>query len=397
MDKILCVDDDANILSAFTRQLRKFYRLTTCTSAKEALELIKTKGPFCVVVADMQMPEMNGIELLQKVREINPHTVRIMLTGNADMQTAIGAVNEGNVFRFLCKPCTPEDLAKALKAALEQYNLVMVEQNLLQETLAASVQVLGELLSLANPIAFGRAARIRDLMGKIAPLVGASQWEFEVAGMLSQIGALTLPAIIMEKVSQGKVLSPEEQLLYDAHPQTGSQLVANIPRFENISKIIALQETRADENGLPLDSQAGTKIPIGARALHVVLDFDTLVRSGQDWYQALGEVERAAPFYDPQIVEAIREIVNGAMDYEIKELRIAEMDRGMVLEDDIKAVNGAVIKKAKGEEVTLSLRSWMQNIHETTKIREPIRVRVYRPKRQSASKPAETLEARTGA
>lgn len=139
--KILFVDDDPNLLAGFQRNLRKLYMFDTATGGVEALERIKTDGPYAVIVADMQMPGMNGVELLTKVREVAPDTVRLMLTGNADQKTAVDAVNQGQVLGFLTKPCEPDMLRVTLDSALKQYSLVVVERELLEGTLSGSVKI----------------------------------------------------------------------------------------------------------------------------------------------------------------------------------------------------------------------------------------------------------------
>src|SRR5882672_4792554 len=108
--KILCVDDEPNVLEAFSRSLRKDFQVFVAQSGEQGIAMIENEGPFAVVVSDMRMPEMDGIQFLSRVRETIPETVRVMLTGNADQQTAMNAVNEGNIFRFLTKPCSPEAL-----------------------------------------------------------------------------------------------------------------------------------------------------------------------------------------------------------------------------------------------------------------------------------------------
>src|SRR6185369_9959485 len=126
--KILCVDDDPNILEGFQRNLRKRFSIDIALGGDPALALIAKQGPYAVIVADMQMPGMNGVEFLVKAREKTPQTVRIMLTGNADQQTAVEAVNQGHVFQFLNKPCPPEMLAGALENGLRQYQLITAEK-----------------------------------------------------------------------------------------------------------------------------------------------------------------------------------------------------------------------------------------------------------------------------
>src|SRR5689334_8331618 len=137
--KILVVDDESNILLGFQRQLRKQFHVAVAESGATALQMLESSGPYAVVVTDMRMPTMSGLELLQRVKQQFPQTVRVMLTGNVDYRTAIRAVNEGSVFRFLTKPCSPEVLAVVLTAALEQHALVASERDLMSNTLNCSV------------------------------------------------------------------------------------------------------------------------------------------------------------------------------------------------------------------------------------------------------------------
>jgi serine phosphatase RsbU (regulator of sigma subunit) len=119
--RVLFIDDDPNILAALRRQLRKKVDLETVTSGRDGLEAIRRQGPFPVVVTDYCMPEMDGIEFLTEVRKIAPETVRMLLTGSADLNAAIQAVNQGNIFRFLTKPCPPEDLLDAVQTGMREY------------------------------------------------------------------------------------------------------------------------------------------------------------------------------------------------------------------------------------------------------------------------------------
>jgi DNA-binding NtrC family response regulator len=167
-EKILCVDDEPSILRGFERVLNGTFPIQTATSGEEGLALITGPEPFAVVVSDMRMPGMDGIQFLRKLKEIAPDTVRMMLTGNADQQTAIDAVNKGSIFRFLTKPCSPEDLEQAIAAGIQQYKLVMAERELLEKTLIGCVKTLTDILSIVNPIAFSRASRVRHLAKSVA-------------------------------------------------------------------------------------------------------------------------------------------------------------------------------------------------------------------------------------
>ena len=150
-DKTLFVDDEPNVLAACKRSLGRKVKITTATSGAEGLETIRKDGPFAVVLSDMRMPEMDGIQFICAVRQLAPDTVCMMLTGNSDQETAMNAVNRGQIFRFLTKPCPQEDLFAALEAGIKQYRLITAEKELLQKTLTGSIRALVDVLGLVNP------------------------------------------------------------------------------------------------------------------------------------------------------------------------------------------------------------------------------------------------------
>ena len=243
-EKILLVDDEPNILEAYKRNLRKQFRIEVASSGEEGLEAVEKKGPFAVIVADMQMPEMNGIQFLTKVKESAPDSVRMMLTGHADVQTAMNAVNKGNIFRFLTKPCQPTVLTIMLKAGIKQYRLVTAERELLEKTLRGSVKVLTEILGLVNPMAFSRSSRILPYVKYLAKELNLSNlWQFELAAMLSQISFVTLPPEILQKTYNREHLTEEEQKMWASYPSVGSKLLANISRLEPVARMIENQQT----------------------------------------------------------------------------------------------------------------------------------------------------------
>jgi serine phosphatase RsbU (regulator of sigma subunit) len=142
MDKILFVDDDVNLLASFQRQLRKQFRIETALGGHEGIELVRNNGPYAVIVSDFSMPHMNGIEFLSRARQIAPDSIRIMLTGNADLQAAIQAVNEGNIFRFLTKPCSLDVLGKSIGTGIEQYQQIAKEKAFAQRTRSSLAQAM---------------------------------------------------------------------------------------------------------------------------------------------------------------------------------------------------------------------------------------------------------------
>ena len=304
--KILCVDDDVNVLAGFQRNLRKKYDLEFASGGREALELLEKHGPFAVVVADMQMPGMNGVELLKTIAQQSPDTVRVMLTGNADQRTAIEAVNEGRVFRFLTKPCPSETLDWALDASLQYHRLIVTEKELLEKTLSGSVMLLLDILSLVEPDSFGRAQKLRDYMRQfVQSLENTPTWELEIGAVLSQIGNVTLPPSLRQKAKGGATLTPAEQAVLMRVPEVGAKLLMRIPRLEGISRIVRYQDKNFDGTGCPQDDLAGENIPLGARILKVLNGLIQLEDKGIPKPQALEMMQKRQGGYDPRILDAV--------------------------------------------------------------------------------------------
>lgn len=373
-EKILFVDDDPNILSAYQRQSRRQFTIETALGGELGLAAISTHGPYAVIVADMRMPIMDGVQFLSKVKNIAPDSVRMMLTGNADQQTAINAINEGNIFRFLTKPCPPDVLANTLTAGIEQYRLVTAEKELLEKTLRGSVKVLTDILTLVNPTAFGRASRVQRLVRKIsADLKVDKAWQMEIAAMLSQLGCITTPEDILAKVYIGTNLSEKELQVFQTHPKIGCDLIANIPRLETVATVMAYQEKHFDGSGVPYDAKRGEEIPLGARILKLALDFDSLVTSGSNHAEAMAVIHERKGWYDPTIVESLKRVLTVEARYELKTVRIIELTLDMILAEDIKTSAG-VLLITKGHEITQLLRTHLKNWVETKRILEPIKV-----------------------
>jgi len=377
-DKVLCVDDDANILAAYRRGLRKVFDLTTAESGMEGIEVLKKQGPFAVVISDMQMPGMDGITFLSQVKMFAPETTRIMLTGQGDLNVAMHAVNEGNIFRFLTKPCPPEELSKAIFAGMEQHNLIIAERILLERTLRGAVKVLSDVLGMVNPTAFGRASRVRRLIRQISAKMGKPlSWKLELATMLSQIGCVSVPEAILEKAFQGKSLLTDEMRMFKSHPLVGRDLIGRIPRLEEVASIIAYQEKHFDGKGIPRDERIGAKIPFGSRLLKVALDYDILVTAGNSTLDAFGELENRTGVYDPEILKALRLVLDMELSYSLQKVPIDKMTTNMILAEDVRGVSGTLLI-ANGQEVTKSLLLRLRNFALTAGIERPIKVLVPR-------------------
>jgi response regulator RpfG family c-di-GMP phosphodiesterase len=369
---VLCVDDEPRVLEGLALNLRRHYRLSTAGSGKAGLELIE-RDPPAVVVSDMRMPEMDGATFLSKVRERAPDTVRILLTGQTGIEAAIAAVNYGQIFRFLTKPCPPDMLLAALQAAAEQNRLITAERVLLEQTLRGSVQTLTEVMALSNPLAFGRATRLKQRAVELVVAMGQPpQWQIEVAALLSQIGAITLPSATLEKVYRGSPLSPEETDMVRRSPGVAEKLLEHIPRMEGVIEIIRDQDLRYDGGGSPRDRR-GDAIPLGARILKIAADFDALESTGLGAPQAAAAMTKREGLYDPALLTTFTTL-KGAVASTVREIAARQLALGMVLAQDVFSKTG-VLLVARGFEVTPGLVERFRNQAPGT-VREPICVTV---------------------
>ncbi|MFN0085854.1 MAG: HD domain-containing phosphohydrolase [Blastocatellia bacterium] len=372
--KILFVDDEQNVLDAYQRTLRREFAIDVALSGADGLKALEGRGPYAVVISDMSMPVMDGVEFLLRAKERSPQSVRIMLTGNADQQTAIAAVNEGSIFRFLTKPCPPEVLAMTITAGLEQYRLVTAEKELLEKTLSGCIQMLTDLLSQVNPAAFGCATRVRRLAGQIAvALKMEDAWKVEIAAMLSQVGWIAVPEEVLLRVQRGLVINADELRMAQSHAQVAHDMISHIPRLEWAAEIIAYQDKHFNGDGWPPDERRGHEIPLGARILKLALDYDRLNESRLGGGETLKRIQGRTNWYDPEVVNALETALAIETRYENRSVKIRELAPDMILAEDIISTKGLLLIP-KGQQVTRSLCMRIANFHRGGAISEPIQV-----------------------
>lgn len=371
---ILLVDDEENVLSAYKRSLRQQFTVLTANGGEQALEILHSQHDIPVVVSDMRMPKMDGLQLLEHIKHDFPNVVRVMLTGNADQQTAIEAINRGEIFRFHTKPCSPEDLAHTILEGIELHRLKLVEKDMLKNTLRGAIQALTEVLSLANPGAFGRTMRITSMTTAIAKSIGMKDvWFLESLALLSQIGCVILPEEILEKVYRGSPLNEEQKQLFEMHPSMGSDIIGKIPRMESMGEAILYQMKGYDGSGTPLDSVKGTDIPVGGRILKIVIDFDDLIVAGKNEQQAYDFLKTQQHLYDPRAMVSLRNVLSAHEDIEIHKITVNQLKVGMRIVQNIKTNSGTLIIN-KGHEVTSTLLDRITVFSRQNGIQEPVYV-----------------------
>jgi FixJ family two-component response regulator len=376
-ERVLFVDDEPNVLDGIRRQLRTRLDIETAVGAAAGLAMIESKGPFAVVVSDMRMPEMNGARFLSKVNQISPNTVRMVLSGQADLDSTVAAVNEGHIFRFLMKPCDSEKLLEVVNAGIEQYRLVNAEKHLLENTLNATVKVLLEVLGLINPAAQRRAAQIQKYAEAASRALKLPDlWKYNLAAMLSQVGCIALPPETLAKVYGGQPLSDEENKLYRSHPAIAGKLLGQIPRLEDVAGMVAGQLSTPAKELATGDIASWNPQQLGAAILWTAVRLDQFVDEGRSAEYGLHQIRQVAPQLPKAITTAMLTApVTGGGRRESRTLGVSELGIGMILESDVLSAKGIRLVP-KGVEITSSLLGRLSTIASGVGVAEPIQVSV---------------------
>lgn len=372
--RVLFVDDEPRILESIKRVVRGDFDVDTALGAALGMAMVKAAGPYAVVVSDLRMPGVDGIAFLSAVRRVSPDCVRILLTGYADLDAAIKAVNDGQVFRFLKKPCSPAAMLQVLTAAFAQFDLIIAERELLEGTLQGSITALSEVLALISPLAFARAVRVKACVGAFAERYDIpNRWQFEVAALLSQLGAASLPKELAEKIYFGQELSQEERAQALEIPLSAAQIVSHVPRLDAVREILAHQHRDFSAPNRDAPGPWGLDIPLGARLLRVAFDFDVLVSQGLSIRDALIRLAKRIGTYDPDVLQDFvswqREDL---LTRRTRELTLGELRVGMMLAVDVVTEHG-VLLIARGQLVTSRV---MDLIHKYW-VSQPIRGQVH--------------------
>ena len=339
-NKILCVDDEESILKGFQLNLRKDFELHMASNGAEGLEVFDRERGFALVLSDMRMPEMNGATMLSEIKKRDHEVVTVLLTGHTDFESAMAAVNEGNVFRMLSKPCPPDTLIKVLNAGLEQHDLIKSKRILLDKTLRGAVDALAQSLSTAKPLFFGRAQRVRRLANELADMLNVpNRWRVDVASVFSQLGYISLPESVCEDVYHKKDLSPEVKKLVKKLPGDIQNLIGKIPGLEEVDAILQKIDVqyRYEEN-----DGKGTRLL--ASILRVSLDFDFYEELGHDRSVIVQTLKARKDEYDPLVTNSLSNLlVVAEQKFQLEEISIKNLEVGMRLAQELRLDDGFLI------------------------------------------------------
>ena len=394
---VLCVDDEPSILSALRRVLRtEGCRILTAGSGAEALALLEAE-PVDVVVSDMRMPVMDGARLLAEVRARWPGTARVLLTGYADMEATVLAINEGQIYRYIHKPWDETELRLTVRQAAERQvlqrerdrlqQLTQVQNEELQvlntgleqrvaertaelglaherlkKNYLATIRVFAGLLDMRNGLLGGHGKRVADLARRIAVAMEVPSDQVQdifVAGLLHDIGFMAVPDTLLAK-PVGRY-TPDEMQLYQRHAPLGAQSLMALDDMQSVASLIRSHHERFDGKGYP-DQIAGSAIPLGSRILAVADTWDDLLQghlTGAQLKQAEAQtlMQRARGIqFDPEVVDVILQLTQVEVPKVLKlqPVNTENLLPGMVLGKDLTTPEGVVLLAA-GQKLTQGL------------------------------------------
>ena len=420
---LLLVDDEPAILSALRRLFRLAgYRILTAESGAEGLELLAAQA-VDLVISDMRMPEMDGATFLAAVRQHSPETIRILLTGYADLSSTVAAINEGEIYRYVAKPWNDQDLTLLVHDALERRALLRENARLdavtraqneelralnagleakvaertaalsaalgraddahrqLRQSFTAMVRVFSE-LSEAGTASAGHGRRVAELARSIArqlQLDDATQQTVMLAGLLHDLGKVGLSAELLAK-SRAR-LSADERTVLMHHPKRAESLLTGIPSLRDVARLIRHHHESFDGSGFP-DRLVGLAIPLGSRILCVANDYDGLLRGTSVAGRPLSHRETVefmlanrGKRYDPPVVEALVNVVAGS-EAVADDLAVntAQLRVGMVLSADLVHPEGYLLL-ARDFPLDAAMIAQLQRLETSEGLRLQLRVR----------------------
>ncbi len=204
-------------------------------------------------------------------------------------------------------------------------------------------------------------------------------WQIEIAAMISQIGCVTVPDSILNKVYKNLNISHEDRVMYQLHTRTSSEIIAKIPRFEHVSQIIAYQEKYYNGTGFPNDGVSGKNLPLGSRILRIAMDYDNLLQSDISSEDALENIRERKGWYDEELVDILEKSVKktgSRKKFSIMDISIHELSEEMYLADEIVTASG-VILGGKNQKVTKTMKVTLENYYKNGEIKGKISVLKY--------------------
>jgi putative nucleotidyltransferase with HDIG domain len=316
--KIMVVDDEPANLRLLERLFRRDYQVITASSGEEALRLLEQQE-VALLITDQRMPGMTGTELLKRTAIFRPHVVRIILTGYTDVGALVEAINSGQVYKYVAKPWSNEDLQQTVSRALDHYETQKKHYELtqhnarlttrLQEMTRGFVRAIADALEAKDEHMYGHSRRVRGYalgIGRRMQLDNEALEEISLAAFLHDIGKIGTPDQILLKPAQ---LTNEERGIVELHSERGARMLAGIPEMSEVAAAVRHHHERFDGSGYP-EGLSGAQIPLAARIILVADAYDAMTsprpfRKAINHASAIAQLEEAAgSHFDPEVVRA---------------------------------------------------------------------------------------------
>lgn len=351
--RILIVDDDANLLSGLVRHLRKSWVVDVSESPRDGLEALALEPAYAVIVSDYQMPGMNGIEFLTHARDLAPDASRILLTGHSQLDMAIRAINQGQIFRFLAKPCDIGILELAIRSGERQYQLLQSERVLLEQTLTGSVDAMIGLLGHLDTAAFHKAQRITLLVRKLAcELNILDLWALTVAAPMSQLAQLSLPLALVDKQRRRIPLSDQESADAREAFEVMADVLDKVPRLGPVAEL--LRRLAPPQSRPPISETeigAGSSASRSVQILQASMEFIDALDQVPQASEALRTFQGEAWRFDPTVIEALTRVTirDTGLARETRQIRTLDptnLRLGHLLVDPLRTKSGRIVHPA---------------------------------------------------
>jgi len=369
----MVVDDNPANLKLLEDMLRLHqYEVRSFPRGRLALAAADQEPPDLILL-DINMPEMNGYEVCEQLKSSSrlAGIPVIFLSALDAMEDKIKGFRSGGV-DYISKPFQFEEVQVRLETHLKLQRVQQAEHDLLERTLGGAVGILWELVQLTSPLLALRSRAIQDIVLRITSRMNMTDlWQYELAGRLCLFGCIVLPDEVFERAYCGQDLSPDEERMFRAHPESTARLLSKIPRLESVADMIRGQQMPEAESSIIEQSRPG------ARMLHLALELDRRVYRGVPCDSALAEL-RLSRRFDTRMLDALRSYSPAAGDFEVRQLPLRELRAGMILEIDVFSKDGNLLILKKGTVLGETWIGRLENFSKTRGAQELIKVRIPR-------------------
>jgi len=372
LGNIMIVDDNPHNLKLMEDMLRQQrYEVLSFPRGRLALAAADQEPPDLILL-DINMPEMNGYEVCERLKastRLSDIPVIFLSALNAT-EDKVKGFRSGGV-DYISKPFQFEEVQARVETHLKLRRAQQAEHDLLERTLNGAVSTLWESVQLTSPTLAARCRTIRNIVLWITErMVIRDPWQYELAATLCLLGCIALPDDVFEKAYTDQDLSPDEEQMFRAHPETAARLLSNIPRLEEVAEMIRMQQ------------RPPAKLPVmppsaqGAYMLHLALELDRRIYRGVAPRDALAQL-RSWGRFDDRMLDTLQSYSPRQAEFELRRLQIRDVRPGMILDEDVLSKDGNLLILKAG---TVLTETWIERLENFARVRsvELARVRIPR-------------------